>query len=498
MSEPRPSFLKPGSPLGRYYTVEARVRLAEGRVFYLVNDDRVDEPFRKCWSCGVDTTPRREERCATCGTTFESRRFLVSVRWKGAHLDEWKSFANMALEHPGLAVPIDVFFEGDQLFSVVPYEGEGLMIDEAAPLPNQRVLDIGQRVLGTLAYLREKGVHVDHLSRQNLLINRDGRVRLFDFDILAIGDNAPSEEQLLRPFQSLAEVLRSYTHVESDGLRDFLTHGLRGDYPDSSAFGRALESRFDSFALGETHLDIAGMTDVGQVRQLNEDSWGWTRLGPRATLFVVADGMGGHEGGEIASHLAVETICSVARRRAMELDDPGLDALENLLDEAFQHANNTVKDEAERRRNGMGTTLIAMLLHDSGHAFFANVGDSRAYLLRERQLHQITVDHSLVQKMVERGRISPEEARTHHLGNVLLRSVGMQRDVEIDICSVELVKGDRVMLCTDGLWGEVEDSELQEILSADRALRVAARDLIWAAHRGGGKDNITMSLVAVS
>ena len=127
----------------------------------------------------------------------------------------------------------------------------------------------------------------------------------------------------------------------------------------------------------------------------------------------------------------------------------------------------------------------------------ANVGDSRGYLLRNGVLHQITKDHSLVQKMVERGRITPEEARHHPHSNILLRTVGTERDIDIDIFRIELEAGDRVLMCSDGLWGEVEDRDMETILNTYSDPRIASRELVRAAHHGGGKDNVTLMIVTI-
>ena len=192
----------------------------------------------------------------------------------------------------------------------------------------------------------------------------------------------------------------------------------------------------------------------------------------------------------------MQTICRVARSREAAAS-PGLDAVENLLDEAFQTANNTIKDQAEQRGNDMGTTLVSMLVLDHKVAFLANVGDSRAYLHRGQSLTQLTRDHSLVAKMVERGRITAEEARNHPHSNILLRTVGTERDVDIDMFRVELESGDRVLMCTDGLWGEVEDRDMESILNTYPDPRIASRELVRAAHHGGGKDNITLLVVQI-
>jgi serine/threonine protein phosphatase PrpC len=145
----------------------------------------------------------------------------------------------------------------------------------------------------------------------------------------------------------------------------------------------------------------------------------------------------------------------------------------------------------------MGTTLVCLLVLDGRLGLLANVGDSRGYLRRGGVLYQVTKDHSLVQKMVERGRITAEQARHHPHNNILLRTVGTERDVEIDIFRVELEPGDQVLLCSDGLWGEVEDQDIQSILNTYTDPRIASLELVRAAHAGGGRDNVTVMLVSI-
>jgi serine/threonine protein phosphatase PrpC len=169
-----------------------------------------------------------------------------------------------------------------------------------------------------------------------------------------------------------------------------------------------------------------------------------------------------------------------------------------MIDTAFQAANNAIKDDALSKGTDMGTTLTTMIKFDDKSAYFANVGDSRAYLFRQSALSLVSKDHSLVEQMVERGRISRIEARTHPHSNILLRTVGTEHDVEIDIFRVQLTTGDRVMLCSDGLWGEVEEVELATILNTYDDPRVATRELVRAAHTGGGKDNVTVVIVDVT
>jgi len=492
----RPEHLPPGAHLGDHFKVEGLVRLAEGRMFYLVNDAREDQPIRRCWECGHPDNPRDRTECGNCGAPLRDRRFLVSARWISDRFDAYEAFYGLGLKHPGLASPVEVLRQDGQLYSVVPYSGEGLMLDEASPLSNQRILDVAQRVTGTLAFLHHHGVRLAELTRANLLIQPDNTVRLFDLEIDAVQDQPVTNSHRGNELKHLGELLRRYCDVEASALADFLASAREGEFPSPPQFGRAVEKRFEAFA-SETYPPlISGMSDVGLVRELNEDNWGWRRLSDRATLFVVADGMGGHDGGEVASQVAVDTICRVALDGEKSEPD-GLDAVELLLDTSFQAANNTVKSEAEERGSDMGTTLVAMLLLDGRMGFVANVGDSRAYLHRGEELFQISRDHSLVAKMVERGRITADEARTHPHSNILLRTVGTERDVDIDIFRVELEQGDRVMMCSDGLWGEVEDRDLETILNTYEDPRIAARELIRAAHHGGGKDNVTLVLVTI-
>jgi serine/threonine protein phosphatase PrpC len=470
-STSRPPHFAPGTEIGKRYTIEGLVRLAEGRMFYLANDLRRDRPAEG-----------------------PGRRFLVSARWDEEGFEAFEKFAALALQHPGLASPVDVLRHEGQLLSVVPYGGEGLLLDEAAPFPNARILQLAQRIAGTLAFLHVNGVRVGAIDRANLLISPDNSARLFDLDIVDVSgqpvpDGARSDE-----LRAVGEMLRRYCNVEAEALAQFLHAVAEGKYGSPSLFGRAVESRFDAFeGLSYRHA-VGAMTDVGLSRQLNEDNWGWRKLSSRSTLYVVADGMGGHDSGEVASDLAVRTICKVAHQIESQRP-PAADGLEKMLNEAFQAANNTIKGEAESRGTDMGTTLVSMLVVDDKYALIANVGDSRAYRMRGGSLQQVTEDHSLVAKYVQSGKITRDEARTHPHSNILLRTVGTERDIDIDIVPVEIQPGDRVLLCSDGLWGDVEDRDLESILNRYDDPRVAARELVRASHSGGGKDNVTLVLV---
>lgn len=222
---------------------------------------------------------------------------------------------------------------------------------------------------------------------------------------------------------------------------------------------------------------VAGVaTDIGRVREGNEDSY---LVEP--PLYAVADGMGGARGGEVASQLALTTV------------EEGFVEGRGTLPALVHEANSAVfaKSAEDRSVAGMGTTLTAALI-EAGTALLVHVGDSRAYLLRAGDLRRLTEDHTLVQRMVRAGEISPDEADVHPHRNVLLRALGTESDVEVDESQVGLLEGDRLMLCSDGLTGMITDGQVQAILEAATTPQEAADRLVRAANRAGGIDNITV------
>ncbi len=492
----RPAPFPPGTHLSEHYTVEGLVRLAEGRMFYLANDDRPDRPRRFCWECGNDDTPRATSHCVSCGVEMSPQRFLLSVRWDQELFEPFRLFFEKGLQHPSIAAPVDMFFHDGVLCTVTRWAGEGILLDEGSPMELSRVLHMTQRVTGTLAFLQNSGISLSRVTPANFLIREDDTLLLFDPDILQVHDDVVPFTGRGPEVQELAGLMRRYTPIRSPEIADFFAASETGVYSSPLAFGRALEALLQA-PDADTQVTNGAMTDVGLCRVLNEDNWGWVNLAGEIDLFVVADGMGGHDAGEVASQMAVAGICAEARGRLANGQRPTPERLENVLEEAFRHSNNSIKSHSETMGNDMGTTMVAALVMKNKLAYVANVGDSRGYLLREQVLHQITRDHSLVARMVEQNRITPEEARNHPHSNILLRTVGTEHDVDVDIFSVELEKGDQIMLCSDGLWGEVEDEDIELILNEYDDPRVSCRELIRAAHHGGGRDNITVLVVSV-
>jgi serine/threonine protein phosphatase PrpC len=237
-------------------------------------------------------------------------------------------------------------------------------------------------------------------------------------------------------------------------------------------------------------FEAAATTDPGLRRPDNEDAY---LLDTERGLFCVADGMGGHAAGEVASRLAVEALA-----REMARPDAGA-PLDARLRAAVAAANRAILEAAGRDPTlvGMGTTLTALALATDDRSFtIAHIGDSRAYLYRQGALTQLTADHTWVQQQVDAGLLTPEEARRHPLASMLTRALGISDDPEVDIIHGELEPGDLILLCSDGLTGMVDDAELAAILARDDLpLDGLARELTAAANRNGGMDNITAILI---
>jgi protein phosphatase len=231
-----------------------------------------------------------------------------------------------------------------------------------------------------------------------------------------------------------------------------------------------------------------GMTDTGMVRPHNEDNFACQDFGSRS-LFAVADGMGGHDAGEIASKIAVKTVCKELSRHATHNDDP-----QGLVELAARLANVEVKKEGGLRGSNMGTTL-SLVLVEGATAHIANVGDSRVYWIDNGSITQITEDHSLVAKLVSTGKMTKAEARNHPKSNLLYRTIGIDEEIRVDTFTVKLEKGGSLLLCTDGLWGELSDEEIHGICSTEKDSEKICAKLLRMANEKGGKDNVTAVVV---
>lgn len=234
----------------------------------------------------------------------------------------------------------------------------------------------------------------------------------------------------------------------------------------------------------------AQVTDIGLVRNLNEDS---LLISANIGLFAVADGMGGHRAGEVASATALQLVERELTSRLNAGDNPGA-ALINSIKEASCSVYEISRRSPELM--GMGTTVTACLIRDK-EAYIAQVGDSRAYLLRSGKIIRLTEDHSLVQELVKKGGISEEQALIHPQRNVLTRALGTESVLEVDLYRFDIGPGDILLLCTDGLTGYLLPEELLHTVQESMDLDAAARKLLEKALGYGGADNITIILIGL-
>lgn len=239
-------------------------------------------------------------------------------------------------------------------------------------------------------------------------------------------------------------------------------------------------------------LRTFSITDIGKKRKLNQDYVFASEdpIGNLPNLFIVADGMGGHNAGDYASKYTVETMI-------VEIEKSFEKSPVKIMGKAIETANDHIRKKAEENEalTGMGTTVVAATCLNGRYLEVANVGDSRLYVVNDRKIEQITRDHSLVEEMVRMGGIDRMSARSHPDKNIITRAIGARDTIDIDFFSVELNSGDIVLLCSDGLTNMLEDSEIHMIMGATGSVEEKAEELIRAANNNGGKDNIAVIII---
>lgn len=238
-------------------------------------------------------------------------------------------------------------------------------------------------------------------------------------------------------------------------------------------------------------LDIARRSDVGCVRGQNEDA---LHVNARKQMFIIADGMGGHNAGEVASAVACKVISESLNGRQVRYEDTPA-ALEQAVRTAHEEIHRQARDNPDYE--GMGTTVEVLWLRNQT-AYWAHVGDSRIYLYRDTRLDQLTEDHSLVNDYLKRGMMSEEQARSTPLRNVILQALGTADELEVETGSFDCKAGDLLLLCSDGLTDVVLDDDIQQILAGSPSLETAADNAVEHAKQAGGPDNISLILIRLS
>lgn len=460
--------------------------------------------------------------------------------------EEAESFRMLAertagIQHPALLVPAGYIEQDGRAYLVCP-EVTGIKLAERIGLTSEReAIAWGLQLCQILGFLHRHGLLCLELPPEGLLLDKEGRVRLTQLDNLSAKGPA-QENNIVTDGYAAPEVYKPgelseqadvfavgavlYTllvgkrlpvegwvvQIEAPvfypekvllpGLERVLRTALAPDAKDRYATIEELKNAL--LVLSQAiRIRSAWLTDVGQVRDHNEDAvlvkehgQGTVAGSDFSGLYIVSDGMGGAEAGEVASTLTIQTIArhvESAWADGISRDDA---AWEVCLREAVEAANATIVAYAKEHpaSAGLGATVVAALVQPQ-RLTLAWVGDSRVYLWERGRLEQLSRDHSLVARLLEIGQLSPEEARTHEHRNVLIRSLGSKAQVVVDTLSRPLRRGARLLLCSDGLTSHAEDPALADIISRHRDPSDAALELVVAANTGGGSDNISVVVV---
>ena len=507
---------------GRYGVVEV-LAVAERRNVYLAEDSAWVRLCPKCWT---ETFDLPERFCPSCGAEISSieplhPRYLIQESADEQAYAAEARLMEMNLEHPGLLLPCAIFTEAPygspRYYRVEPEFAPVLATSRTVPQALSQVLEWGVSLARALDYLHQHRIALRRVGLEHIAVA--GRKAYWaNLNVAyvipptapetAAGDFAQDVRGLAATLLYLATGQREITEGPlPERIAAILSEALTAPTRlTADAFATALESVLQElWCPAILNLVVGRRTDVGQERALNEDSLLTLDMAPifRSSgvpvgLYAVADGMGGHEAGDVASRLAIQTVAGQMASQVLPLTIAGepLPNTHHWLMAAMQAANQSVYDQRKAAGTDMGTTLVAAFVV-SNKATIANVGDSRAYLLKQNEITQLTTDHSLVERLVAVGQITPEEAINHPQRNIIYRVIGEKPEVEVDLYERVLAPSEALLLCSDGLSGMVPDQQIWQIWRTSTSPQVACDRLVTAASQAGGEDNITVVIVQV-
>ncbi len=467
-----------------------------------------------CRTIHAPTNVEDEKFCTQCGTLFETYSPLLVL--KEADEDRFASLApiiEMQLAHPGLHPPILLFDEGvngaKRYCLVTPFSQEL----PSAPNPAQ-LLEWGCQLAAGLDYLHSRSLVFGEELPASPFGLLESRAVWRNFNPIR-QLTLLTDRELINDFRLLALNMYSWItgrtayNVDSSfslAFNEFFQRALTGEgFASGEEFIGVIEGVLKK-GLSPFSLEyrVAQRSDIGKVRSCNEDSLLSLTLNyvlPGASeplgFYAIADGMGGHATGDVASSLAIQILRQKAATDLVALPTLAADERAVWLAAVIQEASNLIYTSRQAAGNDMGSTLACALLVGS-QAYLAHLGDSRIYLLRGDSLQQLTSDHSLVQHLLDSGQISAEEARTHPQRNVIYRSLGDKPMVDAESSRHNLLPGDTLLLCSDGLNSLLTDAAIQQIIQQAGSPQVACRQLVEAANQAGGDDNVSVILVELS
>lgn len=476
------------------------------------------QPWLRCWACGATTNEAGEYFCIECGAALAGRRYRGEIVSGDSVGLAFVPTITQTAAREVLPLIWDQVRDGDALLTLIAESGRPALVP---PIEDLDALHVGRGLAHLLDGLHAEGFVLGALSPRDVELSAAGMPRLRAAPGLRRVAEDP-QEAVASDVRALATLLEALTdiprttrrldddgQVESDGpvLGDVLREMRTGALPEPGVLATRLEALIaERTQPTPLWARVGASTHHGMVRELDEDSLLVLDLraaqngqGRSWGLYIVADGMGGHAAGEVASGLAIrgaaEVVMSAYLAPTLE-SDAQYDEVQfkEIVRKAIVQANEYVLREARARGNDMGTT-ITMALVVGDRAVIGNVGDSRTYLFRDGQLRRVSRDHSLVMRLVELGQITEDDIYTHPQRNAVLRSLGDKPEVEIDVFSERLRPGDALFLCSDGQWEMTHDPEMAQIIQKHADPLAVCQALMQAANAAGGEDNITAVLV---
>lgn len=527
LSQPQSTRLAEGELLfDDRYEVATCIEQTPARNSYLAQN-RAARPCQKCQHENVHDAAY----CDNCGAKLPDRGFLLLVE----SFDENFAAGGRALlklNHPSLvkilaytrnrsaAAPPRVYILKEPILadSQHPAIRSGRRLADLPPITSEQALELLRQIAPLLDLLVDAGLYLPDLAASQLLLLDDGngaaagsRLRLDVLEIAQIFAAGQNAQVIAHHLRLLAKLLRELTRGQElpPSLLAFLGDPAKIEQPASAtalvdALTESLRGPRPSTGLA---VVVGKLTDLGRMRKINEDSILTLELdqfhnsaNSPLRLYALADGMGGHAAGEVASKLALNQLS----KSLMEMTQAAVAAdarparfdYTAVLKKAGQSAAKTVYDQAQRTRSDMGTTLVATLVDTAARtAYIINVGDSRLYKIDSQGIRQVTKDHSMVQMLLDKQQITPEEARNHPNANLIYRTLGEKPNVEIDGYQERLAVGDTLLLCSDGLSGLVENEQLRAAVLANPTPQAACARLVEMANRAGGHDNISVIII---
>lgn len=482
-------------------------------------------PWQRCWACGSTANDANESYCIDCGAALEGRVYPAFLSQRDE--PSGPALIDRLADPLARAILPDIVEQCDLNGMQLTVLADTELTPLATPLDETTALTIGASLAQLLVNLHGSGITLGSLTIDDLglsgpatvclrqanqlrLVSDTEREAAFQADLLALAEALERLTAIPRTTQRLSEETVADVEQIPDGLGVVLRQIRTGELRDAAAVAARLTALRDERTHPVPLFQLAGSyTDVGRVRDHNEDSLFTLTLclennGQRQScgVYIVADGMGGHAAGEVASGMAVRTAARVIIDNYLQQMIAGSrpyheTEIRELVRQAVLSANEAIYHASRVQANDMGSTLtMALVIGD--RAVIANVGDSRTYLFRDDKLRRISKDHSLVMRLVELGHLREEDIYTHPQRNAVLRSLGDRAEPEVDLFSLRLLPGDALLLCSDGQWEMTRDSEMERIITEEPDPQRASAALVAAANRAGGEDNIAVILVRMT